>query len=182
MSLLIQRYPEFLQKGAEFADIQQALEPERLALWQARNGLCDQLSVDSATWGLKFWEQALGIPVEVAKETDFRRSRVKSKLRGAGVTTVAMIQDVAESFSNGAVEVTEKPEQYRVAIKFVGTIGIPPNMDDLTASLREIMPAHLGWDYIIIYNTHTALGAFTHAQLAGYTHDQLRNEVLPNGN
>jgi hypothetical protein len=55
-------------------------------------------------------------------------------------------------------------------------------MDDLTASLREIMPAHLGWYYIIIFNTHTALGAFTHAQLAGYTHDQLRNEVLPNGN
>lgn len=182
MSYLIQRYPEFLQKGAEFADIQQALEPERLALWQAQDGLCDQLNVDTATWGLKSWEEALGIPVEVTKDPAFRRSRVKSKLRGAGVTTVAMIQSVAESFSNGDVEVTEQPERYRVAIKFVGTIGIPPNMEDLTAALREIMPAHLGWDYIIIYNTHAALGAFTHAQLAQYTHDQLRNEVLPNGN
>lgn len=178
MSMLIQRYPEFLQKGAEFADIQQALEPERLALWQAQDGLCDQLSVDSATWGLKYWEQALGIPVEVLKDTAFRRSRVKSKLRGAGVTTVAMIQSVAESFSNGAVEVTEQAEQYRVAIKFVGTIGIPPNMDDLTASLREVMPAHLGWDYIIVYNTWDAVKKHTWAELKTHTWTQVKESDL----
>ena len=178
MSMLIQRYPEFLQKGAEFADIQAAIEPERLALWQARDGLCDQLCVDTATWGLKSWEEALGIPVEVAKETDFRRSRVKSKLRGAGVTTVAMVQSVAESFSNGDVEVTEQPERYRVAIKFVGTIGIPPNMADLTASLREIMPAHLGWDYIIIYNTWDAVKTHTWGELATHSWADVKESEL----
>ena len=151
MSMLLAKYPEYLQKGAEFADIQQALEPERVALWQARDGLMDQLNVESATWGLQYWEQALGIPVEMAKPAAFRRSRVKSKLRGVGVTTVAMIQNVAESFSNGAVEVAELSERYRVEIKFVGTIGIPPNMADLTAALREVMPAHLGWDYRYMY-------------------------------
>jgi len=178
MSYLIQRYPEFLQKGAEFADIQQALEPERLALWQAQDSLCDQLNVDTATWGLKSWEEALGIPVEVAKDTAFRRSRVKSKLRGAGITTVAMIQNVAESFSNGDVEVTEQAEQYRVAIKFVGTIGIPPNMDDLTASLREIMPAHLGWDYIIIYNTWDAVKTHTWGSLVSHSWADVKESDL----
>lgn len=178
MSMLIQRYPEFLQKGAEFADIQAAIEPERLALWQAQDVLCDQLNVDTATWGLKSWEEALGIPVEVAKDTAFRRSRVKSKLRGVGVTTVAMIQSVAESFSNGDVEVTEQAERYRVAIKFVGTIGIPPNMDDLTAALREIMPAHLGWDYIIIYNTWDAVKPRTWGALASRTWADVKESDL----
>lgn len=179
---LLQRYPEFLQKGAEFADIQTALEPERLALWQAEDGLCAQLCVDTATWGLHYWEEALGIPVDISKDTAFRRSRIRSKLRGVGVTTAALIRDTAASFSNGDVEVRELADQYRVEIKFVGTIGIPPNMDDLTASLREIMPAHLGWDYIILYNTHARLGRLTRGQLAAYTHNQLRNEVLSDGN
>ena len=52
-----------------------------------------------------------------------------------------MIQNVSESYSNGTVEITEHPEKYTIDIKFVGTVGIPPNMDDLTATLREIMPS-----------------------------------------
>ncbi len=153
-----------------------------LALWERRDSVMDQLSVETATWGLKYWEQTLGIPVEEAKEAEFRRGRIRAKLRGAGVTTVAMIQNVAESFSNGEVAVTEFSDLFRLEIKFVGTVGIPPNMDDLTEALREIMPAHLQWDYVILYNTHGTLAASTHAQLAAYTHDQLRNEVLTNGN
>lgn len=74
-----------------------------------RDGLMDQLCVDTATWGLRYWEQTLGIPVEPGKEPEYRRSRIRSKLRGSGVTTVALIKSVAESFSNGEVAVTEYP-------------------------------------------------------------------------
>ena len=114
MTALMARYPDFYGGSGEFVDMQQALEPEVLALWQARDGLIDQLQLDTATWGLKYWEETLGIAVEEEKETEFRRSRIRSKLRGAGVTTVAMIQNVAESFSNGAVAVTEFPNRYRI--------------------------------------------------------------------
>lgn len=118
--------------------------------------------------------------MEQGKDLEYRRSRIRSKLRGSGVTTVALIESVAESFSNGDVAVTEYPAQYRLEIKFVGTIGIPPNMDDLTASLREIVPAHLQWDYVLIYNTwnmtklHTwnELKARTWAQVKGETWDE----------
>lgn len=47
----------------------------------------DQLQLDTATWGLKYWEETLGIAVEEEKAPEFRRSRIRSKLRGAGVTT-----------------------------------------------------------------------------------------------
>lgn len=56
------------------------------------------------------------------------------------MTTVAMIQNVAESFSNGTVAVTEFPSRYRIEIKFVGSIGTPPNMDDLTAACGRSCP------------------------------------------
>ena len=180
MRALIARYPDFYAGSPEFVDLQDALEPEALALWAAQGGLMDQLCVNTATWRLQYWEKTLGIPVEQGKDLEYRRSRIRSKLRGSGVTTVALIESVAESFSNGDVAVTEYPAQYRLEIKFVGTIGIPPNMDDLTASLREIVPAHLQWDYVLIYNTwnmtklHTwnELKARTWAQVKGETWDE----------
>ena len=165
MRALIARYPDFYAGSPEFVDLQDALEPEALALWAAQGGLMDQLCVNTATWGLQYWEKMLGIPVEQGKDLEYRRS---------------LIESVAESFSNGDVAVTEYPAQYRLEIKFVGTIGIPPNMDDLTASLREIVPAHLQWDYVLIYNTwnmtklHTwnELKARTWAQVKGETWDE----------
>ena len=176
--MLIARYPDWYAGSPQFVDIQTALEPERAEMWNARDGLVDQLNVDTATWGLKYWEQTLGIPVEVEKAVSYRRSRVKAKLRGAGTTTVALIQNVAESYSNGAVDVIEHPEQYGLDIKFVGTVGIPPNMDDLTAALREIVPAHLHWDYIIIYNTWDAVKSHTWGDLAAKTWAEVKESDL----
>lgn len=178
MRKLIARYQDFYAGSPEFVDLQEALEPEALALWAARDSLLDQLDVETATWGLKYWEQTLGIPVDEGKALDYRRSRIKSRLRGAGVTTVALIQNVSESFSNGAVTVTEYPAQYRLEIKFVGTIGIPPNLDDLTQTLREILPAHLEWAYVFVFNTWAAASALTWGQAKAFTWKQLRESDL----
>ena len=41
--------------------------------------------------------------------------------------------------------------------------GIPLNMRDLTASLREIMPAHLHWNYLFSYDTDSTLKASMNA-------------------
>lgn len=177
MRALIARYPDFYAGSPEFADLQGALEPEALSLWTAQGGLMDQLCVNTATWGLQYWEQTLGITVEQGKDLEYRRSRIRSKLRGSGVTTVALIESVAESFSNGDVAVTEYPQAYRLEIKFVGTIGIPPNLEDLTASLREILPAHLAWDYVMVYNTWDVTAQHTWDELRQRTWEQVKGEA-----
>ena len=176
MRALIARYPDFYTGSPEFVDLQDALEPEALALWTAQDGLMDQLCVNTATCGLQYWEQTLGITVEQGKDLEYRRSRIRSKLRGSGVTTVALIESVAESFSNGAVAVTEFPNRYRIEIKFVGSIGTPPNMDDLTEALREILPAHLAWDYVLVFNTWAMAKARTWGELKGRTWGQVKGE------
>lgn len=174
MRALIARYPDFYAGSPEFVDMQNALEPEALALWTARDSLMDQLCVNTATWGLQYWEQTLGITVEQGKDLEYRRSRIRSKLRGSGVTTVALIESVAESFSNGDVAVTEYPQAYRLEIKFVGTIGIPPNLEDLTESLREILPAHLAWDYVMVYNTWDMTAQHTWDELRQRSWDDVK--------
>lgn len=166
---LIDYLPDFWDKSAEVLDIQRTMEPSIAQAWADRNGLLAQLNVRTATWGLAQWETSLGLPVDVSKAPAYRRTRIISKLRGQGTTTVAMIKNVAESFSNGQVEVLEHPAEYRFDIKFVGTIGIPPNMDDLMAAIEDIKPAHLAYDYIILFRTWGMLAGYTWGELSSRT-------------
>lgn len=180
---LIDMLPSYFKNSPEAMEIQNALNKQVERLFSTRDDLFNQLNVETATWGLSIWEKALGLPTDILKSYDFRRSRIDSKLRSQGVTTKEMIKNVAESFSNGEVEVIEHPAEYTFDVKFTGTLGIPPNMDDLTSAIEEIKPAHLLYRYIIMYLTHAQMHLFTHEQLSKYTYLQIRNgEALKDGN
>lgn len=171
---LIDLLPEFYNNGRETAGLQEVFGVELTEAQMARDDCFLQLDVNTATWGLDLWEEAYGIPKEAGKPLEYRRTRIISKMRGAGTTTAVMIKNVAESFSNGSVEVDEIPNENRFDVRFVGTLGIPPNMDDLTSAIEEIKPAHLAYGYIFIWRTHGQLGAYTHGRLAGSTYGALR--------
>ena len=178
MSDLMELLPDAYKSSAEVVELQGAFGHWSDALDAARDALFAQMFVQTATFGLKSWEAALGIETDETRNINFRRARVLSKLRGAGTTTKAMIQNVAESFSNGDVAILEYNGESRFEVKFVGTIGIPPNMDDLTDAIEEIKPAHLAYTYVFVYRTHAELSHLTHAQMAAYTHDTLREGAL----
>lgn len=120
-----------------------------------------QFSVDTATWGLSHWERVCGIPIDESKPVEQRRSVIKSKLRGIGTVTVALIKNVAESWYNGEVEVTEQPSLYTVKIKFISKLGVPSNLADIQNALREILPAHLAinfeFSYLLIKDVHNVM-------------------------
>lgn len=175
---LIDYLPENYHGSTEMVALQEAIQPEIDALWEMRHDFLLQLDPMTATWGLTYWEKALGLKNGTEKQIEFRRSRVVAKLRGRGTTTVALIQEVAESFSNGEVDVAEVAEEDRLEIRFIGGIGIPPNLDDLKETLNEIIPAHLAWDFVIAFRLHSEVAAYTHGELAAFTHHQIREENL----
>lgn len=156
---LINLLPELYAASPKTADLQNAFGQEITAVQAARDDFMLQLNADTATWGLSLWEALYGITPDVSKSYEYRRTRIKSKMRGAGTTTAALIQNVAESFSNGEVEIVETPAEYRFDVAFVGTLGIPPNMDDLTAAIEQIKPAHLAYAYIYTYMVWDVLDA-----------------------
>lgn len=153
----------------EIGLFQEAWQPLFDDLVAAQEDFVLQLDPTTATWGLEHWETALGITTDVTASDEYRRTVVVAALRGAGTSTVAAIQNLAESFSNGEVEVTEYPDAYRIEIKFTSIIGIPPNMDDLSAALDGMMPAHLEYSYVILYRTWSALEDGSWGVLEGAT-------------
>lgn len=175
---LMEYLPELWRGTPEMVAIQGALDPAVDAAWAARDALIAQVDVTTATWGLANWEQMLGLAVDASKSDSYRRTRVMSKLRGQGTTTAKMLKNVAESFSNGEVEVIEHPAECGVDLKFVGTIGVPPNMDDLTAAVEEVIPAHLSYRYIIQFRPWGQLARHHWGALAARTWGEVKGGEL----
>lgn len=151
MSDVTKLVPPFLLQSAIFQTLYNIENQELNAIENAIDDILDQCFIDTATWGLKYWEQFLGIPVDENKPTEYRRSVIKSKIRGTGTITVNLIKTVAESYSNGEVEINENVAPYTFEVKFVGTRGIPPNLDDLKAAIEQIKPAHLAATYTFTF-------------------------------
>lgn len=115
--------------------------------WQKLNDavkdVFNQFFIDTATWGLARWEKICGLPTYEDKPYDERRAMIKSRIRGVGVVTVSLIQNVAESFLGAEVDVFERFDTYTIEVVLVGKRGIPFNVEDIRKAMRDIIPAHL---------------------------------------
>jgi uncharacterized protein YmfQ (DUF2313 family) len=117
----------------------------------AINETLDECFVTTTSKLLGYWETIYGLSVDTTKTDTVRRERIKAKMRGVGTTTKQMIIDTARAYSGGEVEVTENPSGFSFVIKFVGTRGIPDNMEALTLTIEEIKPAHLAFTFEYTY-------------------------------
>lgn len=163
MRPFIERYPGFLRGSPEFRDLQQALEPELVELWAARDSALEQLCVETASWGLRYWEQTLGLSAEAGKDLESRRSRVRSRLMGADVTTVSLVESMAGIYAGIPADVAEYPERFWLELLFDESHGLPRDLEGLVEALGEIMPAHLGWGFrfsLKLEGSMSAGGAF----------------------
>lgn len=115
--------------------------------------LQDQLYIDRATWGLRYWEKSLGIPTYESDSLEVRRSRIKAARRGLGNFSAKMIRNISEAFSNGETAVTVDIAAGQITVEFIGARGLPPNIQDLKARLADIVHAHL--ELLYLYNYFT---------------------------
>lgn len=139
--------PDYYQYAALFQEVQQAIADEIDLEELDDKDVQDQLTIGTATWGLKYWEQSLGIKIVTTDSYDIRRSRVLSKWRGFGNFSASLIKSVCEAFTNGEVAVKIRVPQQEVVVTFIGKRGIPPNLEDLKAQLSNIALATLGLEY-----------------------------------
>ena len=134
----------------------------------------EQFFVDSATYGLDYWEMMLGISKNNF-DIQTRRENIKAKMRSRGTTSIEVIKNICEAYSNGEVDIIVNHNDYSFIIKFVGSIGIPQAFDELDKTINEIKPCHLAHSYKFNYITNKQLKDYTHSQLSAYTHEALRN-------
>ena len=134
----------------------------------------EQFFVDSATYGLDYWEKMLGVSKN-NNDIQTRRENIKAKMRSRGTTSIEVIKNICEAYSYGEVEIIVNHNDYSFEINFIGSIGVPAAFSELDKTIEEIKPCHLAHSYKFNYNTHSNISNYTHEQLANYTHDEIRN-------
>lgn len=135
-------------------DLQESLEYEICDFKERLEDVRNQFFLETATWGLSIYEEIYNLEISPpGMDYEQRRQIIKAKKRGRGTTTKQMIKDTAEAFSGGEVAIEEYSNEFRLVIKFVGTLGIPANMKAFTKMLDDILPCHLEFEYKYTYTT-----------------------------
>ncbi len=148
---LMDMLPHYYAGSDEVVNLQSAFESVTDDLQADLADLLKQMYVDTATWGLVYWETFLDLKTDLNEPIENRRSRIKTVLRGQGTITKELLKNVCESFVNGDVEIVEYYDDYWFQIKFVGEIGIPRNLEYIRDTVNKIKPAHLGFEFVFKY-------------------------------
>lgn len=169
---LFSHLPAYYETSRVMQSDMDAKGSELDAFYDALNSAADQFFVRTATWGLDRWEDELGILMDRSKPVEQRRAVIESKLRGAGTFSGRLVKNVAEAYERGTIEVSFQPEVWKFTIKFMDTLGIPPNLGDLKTAIEEIKPAHLKVEYALRYFTIAEVENMTIQQIESTRQDR----------
>ena len=115
---LIDKLPYFYGNGYT-RPIIEAEQFEADILYREIAETLKQCFVETATWGLDYWEDMLFLPKGTGKTYDERRSIIYTRMRATRTTTVEVIKELASAFFNTEnVTVTEENENYMFHIEF----------------------------------------------------------------
>lgn len=158
MSNLLERVPSFYHDDVSLS-ILSSLQNEEVLLSDTLQDVQNQFFVESATWGIEFWEKMLSIS-GVKLDLQARRENVKAKMRSRGASTLTTIKNICEAYSNGEVDIIVDHANYSFVVKFVGTMGIPKAIKELERTMDEIKPCHLKHTYEFTYMTFGEFDAY----------------------
>lgn len=172
---MLEYLPHYERKSQVFNSILNAYDKEFRRSEQDLEVVERNMFIDTAIEGLHLHERDLGIKTIKNLKYDQRREQISSRYRSSfDQTTEDTIKNVASAYSNGEVEVnpTETPGLYE--IKFIGSKGIPNNIEGLKQALDIVIPAHLGLTYTFTYNTWGMVSHLTWAEVSSMTWNELR--------
>lgn len=174
---LIEWLPSYYKKSQEVNNLQESISIENEKLKKYLEEVTKQFFVDTATWGIDYWERQLALQVDPKESLDIRKARIKTRLRGTGTTSIEMIKNVCKSFVNGKVAIIEN-QDYSFIIKFTDVKGIPSNIEYLRTSIEKIKPAHLNFSFQYLYNTWGNLKNLSWKQIKTSTWEQVKTREV----
>ena len=144
---LLSHMPDYYSTSNLTKNILEAISNEFNRYLDNCKSMSKELLIHTAEKTLDKYELDVVLPVSNNYETLYRINKIISKLRGQGIITIQRIKDIAEADSNGEVEVSKIPSEFKLIITFTGKKGIPPNIDDL----KNILNSLKAGDWIIEY-------------------------------
>lgn len=140
-----ERLPKLLRKEPYTAAISDALRQIALGALAAVLSGGEQMTPETASWGLTEWERMTGITPTAGASPEARRAAVIARLTSRGTANAAAIERLAQSTTGYSARVSEQPEKYRFTMELLQAGGgfAASDMDAFLQALEQIKPAHL---------------------------------------
>ncbi|HBG4218892.1 TPA: DUF2313 domain-containing protein [Clostridioides difficile] len=149
---LIDKLPSFYNNDIT-RKIQDAYDIELSTLRETYDDTFDQFFVDTATWGLDYWENILSIKNRYDLSIEDRRSNIKAKMRGKGTTTIEVIKAISEAYTKTNVDVEVFSNLFSFTLSFITNNCSYNTILELDKKIEEMKPAHLEHKFeMILYN------------------------------
>ena len=156
---LIDKLPYFYGNGYT-RPIIEAEQFEADILYREIAETLKQCFVETATWGLDYWEDMLFLPRGTGKTYDERRSIIYTRMRATRTTTVEVVKELASAFfSPENVTVTEHNSNYSFNIEFENIKVSTAKLQDVINVLEIYKPAHLNYDFTFSVKTNIQINS-----------------------
>ena len=156
---LIDKLPYFYNNGIT-RPIIEAEQVEADILYREIAETLKQCFVETATWGLDYWEDMLFLPKGTGKTYDERRSIIYARMRATRTTTVEVVKELASAFfSPENVTVTEHNSNYSFNIEFENIKVNTVKLQDVINVLEIYKPAHLNYDFTFSVKTNVQINS-----------------------
>ncbi|WP_038299102.1 putative phage tail protein [Metaclostridioides mangenotii] len=123
--------------------IQGVYDKELDILRNVKQDTFNQFFVDTATWGLDYWEKMLCIKTNTKLSYNTRRSNIKAKMRGRGTTTIQVLKNICEAYVKSNTTVTEHAKEFYFTLDFIVNYTDYSTLLELDKFIEQIKPCHL---------------------------------------
>lgn len=150
MSRMLEMLPPYERNSIVFQEIMKAEEKQFNKMDADIKDLENQLSPDTATWGLAIYEKELGLQIEPNISIEMRRSLIKAKLLMQPPSSKAKFIEILKSFVETAeIEEIFNDYSFHVILKTLDTVG--DKLPYIQQVVEDFKPAHLAYLFIVCY-------------------------------
>lgn len=131
-------------------------------LWQWVHEIRQQAFPQTATWGLRYWEQKLGLPVNESLPIEERRKRIITWMTSEWPVTRKRMEKIVSEASGVSAVVEQNIAPYTFRVYFHWVRDVPLNLTTVQNVIEETKPAHLAYELATNNSTHVGVATSSH--------------------
>ncbi len=144
---IMQYLPEYYQNSRVMGAIAKAQGAELEMLYTTLDEILAQFFIDTATWGLGYWDEFLGLKTE-AYSIEERRRLLKSKLIMQPPVTRERFKKLLDGVAD-SVDVIEHYGEYNFDVVLLVKTNLRTAFEKILEQIEDNKPAHLAYQVIL---------------------------------
>lgn len=144
---IMQYLPEYYQTSRVMGAIAEAQGTELEMLYTTLDEILAQFFIDTATWGLGYWDEFLGLKTE-AYSIEERRRLLKNKLIMQPPVTRERFKKLLDGVAD-SVDVIEHYGEYNFDVVLLVKTNLRTAFEKILEQIEDNKPAHLAYQVIL---------------------------------